>query len=147
MDLIGVSHRRFLDYRPSVDLTPFAQDICQVAFDFCEKEKPNVAFILSPEDENTAHAIVGRECERVLRGRVPIAIRCQFAWNYSIGRHNLFMSLSEEDLRAKQAVIDAYESQKFRYEYGEMLMNYTRADGLSVKVNAAEKFEILRAVV
>lgn len=149
LDIIGVKsdHRQFLNFNPSVDLTPFSQQICQYAFDFCEREKPDAAFILSPEDENTAHAIVGTECERVLRGRVPIAIRCQFPWNFSIGRPNLYVSLSERDMIAKIKVIDAYESQKFRYRYGPMLLNYCHADGLSVKGHAAEKFELLRCVL
>lgn len=146
MDLIGAENRTFVNYTPSVDLTPFSQDICQFAFDFCEEQKPDMAFILSPDDENTAHSIVGVQCERVLRGRVDIAVRCQFPWNYSIGRPNLYVSLEEEDMQAKSDVIDAYKSQHFRYEYNQMLLDYARADGRSVKRQAAEKFEIIRAV-
>ncbi len=148
MDLIGVSpnHRHFVNFNPSVNLEPFSQEICQFAFDFCEREKPDAAFILSPEDENVAHAIVGVQCERVLRGRVAVAIRCHYPWNYSIGRSNLFVDLNESDIKAKIDVIDAYESQKFRYRYGPMLTHYMYADGLSVKKHAVEKFEIVRWV-
>lgn len=149
LDLIGVGrgHRKFYGLTPSADLHPYRQRICQEIYDFCEKEKPNAVFVLSPDDENTAHAIVGIESERVMRGRVPMTIRCQFPWNFSVGRPNLYVSLSQEDLTVKRAVIDAYASQKFRYQYSDILMHYAIAQGLSVKVPAAETFEIIRAVV
>jgi hypothetical protein len=149
MDLIGVGKedRHFLSLTPSSDLHPFRQRICQYVYDFCEKEKPDIAFILSPEDENTAHSIVGIESERVMRGRVPTTIRCQFPWNFGIGRPNLYVKLNQEELRVKQAVINAYQSQKFRYNYEEMLLHYAYGNGLSVKAEAAESFEIIRAVI
>lgn len=149
MDAIGVDpdHCWFLDLIPSAELPRHAQLICQYAYDHCEKHKPDAVITLSPDDENTAHAVVGREVERVLRGRVPVALRCQFPWNFSLGRPNLFVSLDEACLEVKRQVIDAYESQRFRYRYHEMLMAYAMADGASVKVLAAEKFELLRAVI
>jgi len=149
MDLIGVGQeqRHFLNYTPSVSIADRRQDVANYVFDFCERERPDVAFVLSPEDENTAHAVVGVECERVMRGRVPMVVRCNFAWNYSIGRPNLFVALSDKDLDIKRRVINAYQSQKFRYDYGAMLMAYCIGDGKSVKVAAAERFEIIRSVV
>lgn len=147
LDIIGAKHHMFCAIRPSADLQPRRQYICQVIYDYCEKYKPDVVFTLSPEDENTAHAIVGTESERVMRGRVPVVIRCQFPWNYGVGRANLFVKLEWEDRQAKLGVIEAYESQAFRYNYKEMLLSYCRADGLSVKVDYAEKFEMIRGVL
>ena len=146
MELIGVKRYECLKLMPSCDLQPHRQRICQYIFDYCELYKPDAAFILSPEDENTAHSIVGIEAERVMRGRVPITIRCQYPWNFGAGKPNLFVSLSDEELAVKQGVIDAYQSQKFRYNYSELLLHQVRADGLSVKVAAAEKFELVRGV-
>jgi LmbE family N-acetylglucosaminyl deacetylase len=144
--LIGAkNHCRAL--KPSCDFQPHRQTICQYVFDYCEQEKPDAVFTLSPDDENTAHSIVGVECERVTRGRVPIHVRCQFPWNYSIGRPNLFVKLDESDVQCKRDVINAYQSQKFRYDYEEMLMAAVRLDGLSVKAEYAEKFELVRGVV
>ena len=151
LDLIGVpndlDHRRFLELTPSADFQPFRQRICQTVYDVCEGVRPDAAFTLSPEDENTAHAIVGIETERVTRGRVPTTIRCHFPWNFGLGRPNLYVTLDGSDLSAKEQVIGAYLSQEFRYNYREMLLAYARADGLSVKVTAAERFEVVRAVV
>lgn len=143
---IGVESMWHMDIRPSSDFQPHRQRICQRIFDEVESFKPDVVFTLSPEDENTAHAIVGVESERVMRGRVPTVIRCQFPWNYGIGRPNLYVKLSEEDLACKRAVINAYQSQLWRYQYEEMLLGYARADGLSVKCEYAERFEIIRSV-
>jgi hypothetical protein len=149
MDLIGVApvNRHFLNLTPSCDLQPFRQSICQHAYDYVEKHKPYAVVTLDPSDENTAHSIVGVETERVLRGRVPVVIRCQFPWNFSLGRKNLYVRLDKEDLDCKRQVIAAYKSQHFRYNYGEMLLHQVAADGLSVKVPAAEVFEIVREVL
>ena len=159
LDLIGVAleHRKLYNFVPSSSLeTVYAQEIGDAIFNVCETVRPDAVFTLSPDDENTAHAVVGRQSERVLRGRVPLAIRCNYPWNFSIGRPNLFVSLSEEDLKVKDAVICCYKSQfpkpteaggTFRYNYHEMLMSAVRVDGQSVKVEAAEKFEVLRMVV
>ena len=149
LDRIGVKteHRYFMGLTPSADLEPHRQSICQYIYDLCEKEKPEVVFSLSPDDENTTHALAGIETERVLRGRVPVAIRCQFPWNYSSGRSNLFIRLARADIDCKREVIRAYKSQAFRYRYEEMLLAQCQVDGLSVKVPHAEKFELIRGVI
>ena len=149
MKIIGISetNREYIGFTPSSDLQRYKQDICQIAFDTVEELKPDLVITLSPEDENTAHATVGVETERVMRGRVPIVVRCIFPWNYGLGRPNLFIGLENVDLYAKRKVISAYQSQEFRYENGSMLLNQVIADGLSVKVPAAEKFELVRGVL
>ncbi len=149
LEIIGVdeANRSFLEFTPSADLHPWRQAICQRIYDFCEVEKPDAVFVLSPDDENTAHKIVAEESERVMRGRVPITIRCQYPWNFSLGRTNLYVRLTRQDMKAKQDSIAAYESQAFRYNYGEILTHAAIAQGLSVKVEAAETFEIIRAVI
>ena len=146
---VGVlpEHSRFLKYVPSSKLPERSQDICQYVYNFCETHRPDLAIILSPHDENTAHAVVGRECERVMRGRVPHVWRCIFPWNYSGERPNLYVTLEAEDMEVKRKVINAYQSQKFRYDYETLLMAQVVADGLSIKVPAAEKFEIVRSVL
>jgi LmbE family N-acetylglucosaminyl deacetylase len=147
-DLIGACDKsKCIGMMPSANLAESGQQICQFVYDWVERERPDACFVLSPDDENTAHAVVGRECERVMRGRVPHVIRCQYPWNYSIGRANLFVRLDEEDVRVKRQVIDAYRSQHFRYNYDKMLMSAVVMDGLSVKVPAAEKFELIRSVI
>lgn len=149
MDAIGVNttDRGIMALTPSSELTTFSQKIGQTIYDICEDVKPDAVFTLSPEDENPAHAVVGIQTERVTRGRVPITIRCQFPWNYGIGRPNLYVKLSDTNCEAKQKVIRAYKSQHWRYNYEEMLFSFCRADGLSIKVPAAEKFELIRGVV
>lgn len=151
LKIIGASREPgisgFADMTPSARLHERRQGICQWVYDHVGHMKPDLAFVLSPEDENTAHAVVGEECERVMRGRVSCVLRCQFPWNYSIGRRSLHVILSPEDLEAKRQVMECYQSQKFRYDYTQMLMAQTVVDGLSVKVPHAETFEVVRMVV
>jgi LmbE family N-acetylglucosaminyl deacetylase len=132
---------------PSKSLHARGQEIADRAFQIVEEVKPDLCLILSPEDENPAHAEVGRQCERVMRGRVPLVARCLYPWNYGLGRPNLYVTLTPEDLAVKSAVCRAYKSQEFRYNYHDLFMAAARADGLSVKAEAAERFELLRAVV
>lgn len=138
--------RHYLSCVPSSKLDDYKQFIADFAFALVEKVKPDAVFTLSPDDENPAHAVVGLQTERVLRGRCPLVLRCNFAWNYTLGRDNLFVRLSDEDLEVKRRVINCYQSQLWRYGYEEMLVSQAKADGLSVKVPWAEKFQIIRSV-
>ncbi len=149
METIGVKseHRIYSSCVPSSDMERYKQFIADTSFKIIESVWPDVVFTLSPEDENPAHAVVGIQTERVMRGRVPVTLRCQYPWNYSIGRANMFVTLTPEDLEAKRKVINCYQSQLWRYGYEEMLIAATRLDGLSVKVEAAEKFEVVRGVI
>ncbi len=150
LNMIGVPlENHYCPYHvgPSVTLHERGQYVADFAFNTIESIKPDLCLILSPEDENPAHAEVGRQCERVMRGRVPLVARCLYPWNYGLGRPNLYVTLTPEDLVVKSAVCRAYKSQEFRYNYHDLFMAAARADGLSVKAEAAEKFELLRAVV
>lgn len=148
MDTLGVKRdsRILLGWSP-VHLPAKRQDVCQFLFDLCEETVFDLAFVLSRHDENEAHAIVGEEAERVMRGRVATVIRCNFPWNYTTAAKNLYVRLTPEEVAVKRKVIECYQSQTFRYGYGEMLEHYVHADGLAVKQNAAETFEIIRAVL
>lgn len=132
---------------PSKRLADMAQDLADAVFAKCEELKPDLVISLSPDDENPAHAVVGVQVRRVTRGRVPIHVEVQFPWNHSLGRPNLYVSLSPEDVEAKRACIRCYKSQAHRYRYEEMLMAQVVADGEAVKVRAAERFELVRGVI
>jgi LmbE family N-acetylglucosaminyl deacetylase len=131
---------------PSKRLHEKGQSVADEAFKVIQEVRPDLALILSPHDENPAHAEVGRQCERVMRGRVPLVLRCNFPWNYSYGRGNVYVKLTPEDMDVKRRVIEAYKSQAFRYDYS-MFLDLARADGKSVKCAAAERFELVRGVV
>ena len=133
---------------PSWQVKEERQRVAQQVFETCQDFNPDLPLILSPNDSHGEHAIVGAESEAVLRGRVPHVWRCLFPWNCCKGDNpNLYVRLEEGDIAVKAAVIDCYQSQRFRYNYRDMLLSYALADGLSVKVLAAEKFEIVRSVL
>lgn len=134
------------NFLPSKSLHERGQRVADFAFLYVNEVRPDLALILSPDDENPAHAEVGRQCERVMRGRVPLVLRCNFPWNYCYGRGNVYVKLTEEDMDVKRQVIEAYKSQAFRYDY-TMFLDLARADGKSVKCAAAERFELVRGVV
>ena len=148
MKALGITEYWCGGMRPSASaIQEHRQMVCQSIYNTVEVVKPDLVITLSPEDENPAHRVIGEECERVMRGRVPLLWRCQYPWNYAIGKQNVFVELSAEDVEAKRRSIQAYQSQRFRYNYEEIFMHQIRVDGLSVKVPYAEKFELVRAVV
>lgn len=152
LDLIGVTpaidpQYGWTAFSPSKKLAERGQQIADYIYHSLDKWKYDTIFTLSPHDENPAHAVVGEQTERVARGRVATLIRCHYPWNYSYGHCNLFVKLEPEHLEVKRKVIQCYQSQCFRYDYETLLMHQVVADGLSVKVPAAEKFELIRSVL
>jgi len=118
-------------------------EIRQILYDYTVQEKPDIAFILSPEDDHQSHAVVGKSAERVMKNRVPFVVRCHCPWNFiNPGRRNFFVKLTQDEFETKLAVIRAYKSQAFRYDYENLFMALTRADGLATKNELAEAFEI-----
>lgn len=148
LDLLDVAmeDRFYLEYEPSPSLRGRGQEVCQAIYQYCEQHKPDLVITLSPDDAHVEHRVVATEAEGVLRGRAPILLRCHYPWNYSVGRPNVYVKLEAEDLEVKRAVINAYLSQKFRYDYEGIFMAQVIVDGLSVKAPAAEKFELVRGV-
>lgn len=118
-------------------------DIRQILYDYTVKEKPDIAFILSPEDDHQAHAVVGKSAERVMKNRVPLVLKCHYPWNFiNPGRRNFFVKLTQDEFKVKLEVIRAYKSQRFRYNYKGLYTALARVDGLVTKNKLAEAFEI-----
>ncbi len=144
MKSIGVlpKNRRILDYDART-LPTYHDKIRQYLYDFTVYEKPDLAFILSPEDDHQAHAILGKSAERVMKNRVPMVIRCHYPWNFiNPGRCNFFVKIAPDEFETKLAVIRAYKSQHFRYDYENLFTSLTRVNGLATKNEFAEAFEI-----
>ena len=144
MKAIGVSSKSW----PPMDFDPRSfsngeDEIRQILYDYTVKEKPDVAFVLSPEDDHQAHAIVGKSAERVMKNRVPLVLRCHYPWNFTNpGRRNFFVKLTQDEFEAKIAVIRAYKSQHFRYDYENLFTALAKVDGSATKTELAEAFEI-----
>jgi len=133
---------------PPMDFDPRSfssgeDEIRQILYDYTAREKPDIAFVLSPEDDHQSHAIVGKSAERVMKNRVPLVLRCHYPWNFiNPGRRNFFVKLTSDEFETKLAVIRAYKSQHFRYDYENLYTALARVDGLATKNELAEAFEI-----
>lgn len=144
METIGVlpGNGRILDYDART-LPTYHDKIRQFLYDFTLAEKPDLAFVLSPEDDHQDHSVVGKSAERVMKNRVPMVVRCHYPWNFiNPGRSNFFVKLTPDEFDAKIAVIRAYKSQHFRHEYENLFTSLTRVNGLATKNELAEAFEI-----
>jgi len=144
MEAIGISPCNWLvsDFNPRT-LPTREDDVRQWLYDFTIREKPDIVFVLSPDDEHQDHAIVGRSAERVMKNRVPAVIRCHYPWNFiNPGRCNFFVKLTPDEFKTKLNVIKAYKSQAFRYDYENLFKALSRMSGLATKNEIAEAFEI-----
>ncbi len=144
MRAIGVwfENRIIMNYDPRT-LSNQEDEIRQILYDYTVKEKPDVAFVLSPEDDHQSHAMVGKSAERVMKNRIPFVLRCHYPWNFiNPGRRNFFVKLTQDEFETKIAVIRAYKSQRFRYDYESLFTALARVDGAATKTELAEAFEI-----
>ncbi len=144
MKAIGVSVKEWMpmDFDPR-SFSSGEDEIRQILYDYTIQEKPDIAFVLSPEDDHQAHAVVGKSAERVMKNRVPLILRCHYPWNFiNPGRRNFFVKLTQDEFETKLAVIRAYKSQHFRYDYENLYTALARVDGLATKNELAEAFEI-----
>ena len=145
MESIGVlpENTRLLSYHART-ISTYQDEIRQFLYDFTVNEKPDLALILSSEDDHQDHAILGKSAERVMKNRVPFVIRCHYPWNFiNPGRCNFFVKLTSDEFETKLDVIRAYQSQHFRYDYENLFTALTRANGLATKNELAEAFEIV----
>ena len=123
-------------------------EIRQFLYDYTIRGKPDLAFILSSQDDHQVHAVVGKSAERVMKNRVPNVIRCHYPWNFiNAGSHNLFVKLTSDEFEAKLSVIRAYKSQHFRYDYENLFTALSKLHGLTTKNELVEAFEILYCVI
>lgn len=144
MGIIGVLPINYIlkGYDPRT-LPNQEDEIRQFIYDYTVKEKPDIAFVLSSEDDHQSHAMVGKSAERVMKNRVPFVLRCHYPWNFiNPGRRNFFVKLTLDEFEAKLSVIRAYKSQHFRYDYENLYTALARVDGLVTKNKLAEAFEI-----
>lgn len=144
MRAIGISSRNYIikEYDPRT-LPNQEDEIRQFLYDYTVREKPDLAFVLSPEDDHQSHAMVGKSAERVMKNRVPFVLRCHYPWNFiNPGRRNFFVKLTPDEFETKITVIRAYKSQHFRYDYENLFTALVKVDGSATKTELAEAFEI-----
>lgn len=144
VNAMGVPFQNFkiLNFNPRT-LPSHEDEIRQILFDFTVNEKPDIAFIMSSDDDHQDHAVVGKSAERVMKNRVPMVVRCHYPWNFiNPGRSNFFVKLTPDEFETKLAVIRAYQSQHFRYDYENLFTSLTRVNGLATRNELAEAFEI-----
>lgn len=146
MDVLGVDRRTVLDFGCD-DLPAKAGTIRQYLYEYVRVHEIDVAFILSSSDDHQSHATVGKEAERVMKNAVPVILRCHMPWSFTAGNANVIIPLTEDELACKIRFINTFRSQQFRYRYGELFEHQAKADGLAVKSGAAERFELVRAVL
>lgn len=143
---IGIKKFTHLGYNPGT-LDEHQTEIREVIYRFIERTKPDLAFILSHEDDHQDHSFLGEACEVVMKNRVPNILRCHFPWNFVPGKRNFFVPLEVDEFNSKLNVIRTYKSQHFRYDFEDIFTNQARLDGQITKNTVpTESFEIVRLI-
>ena len=143
MKIIGIEDFKVLNFNPGA-LPEDQTKIRQILFDFIARVEPDLAFILSHEDDHQDHSFLGKACEAVMKNRVPNILRCHFPWNFVPGQRNFFVPLEFDEFDAKLRAINAYSSQHFRYDFKGIFANQARLDGYVTKSGPMESFEVVR---
>ena len=144
MTEIGVNDFEVLNFIPGT-LPENQTQIRQVIYEFTERIKPDLAFVLSHEDDHQDHSFIGGACEVVMKNRVPNILRCHFPWNLTSGKRNFFVPLEVDEFNAKLSVIRVYRSQHFRYNFENIFTNQVKLDGQITKNGMpTESFEVVR---
>ena len=100
----------------------------------------------STKDIHQDHAMVSAEGVRAFRNTTVLGY--EMPWSNTAFSADAFVILSDENVKTKMWVLDAYESQKYRhYHDEEVIKSVARMRGAQVKVKYAEAFEVVRWVI
>ncbi|NIQ05298.1 MAG: PIG-L family deacetylase [Candidatus Korarchaeota archaeon] len=111
-----------------------------------EKYKPDIAFCPSIKDVHQDHSVAAEETLRLFRDVGVISYEAPRS--SLIFKPNLYVEISEENLKTKIKALMRFKSQFDRYYFKpEIIQSFSRMRGSQCKVNYAEAFEALRMKV
>ena len=122
------------------------QEILQTMVDLNAELQPDLVLMPIVEDLHQDHHVVAIEGRRAFKQTSILAY--ETPWNNIQFRTECFVTLGEEDVKAKLEAVKAYESQAARdYVAQDFLRSQLRFRGTQIGVPYAEAFEVVRWVV
>ena len=107
------------------------------------KIKPDLVFLPMPNDIHQDHCIISEEGIRAFKKSTILAY--EVPWNNFFLENNLFIELTEKDLKNKIDALKAYKSQYFRsYASEEFIKSLAIVRGIQGRSKYAETFNIIR---
>lgn len=133
------------DYDPR-DLFKDRMEILQLFYDTNIKLKPDVIFIPNSQDIHQSHQVVFQEAQRAFKFSTILGY--ELPWNSMAFNMDMFIELNENNVEAKQASINSFESQKNRLFFSnDIITDLAKLRGKQIGKEYAECFEVIRIIL
>jgi LmbE family N-acetylglucosaminyl deacetylase len=121
-------------------------DILQLFYDLSVELKPDLVLIPNSQDLHQSHEVVYAEARRAFKyGSI---LGYELPWNSMEFSMDVFVTVSREDIDAKVAAINAYETQKDRMFFSnEIVGDLAHVRGKQIGGLYAECFEMVRLIL
>lgn len=145
--ILGVEPSRILlrDYNPR-NLFDSRSDILQFFFDLSQDLKPDLVLIPTSRDIHQSHEVVFAEGRRAFK--YTSLLGYELPWNCMEFSMDVFNTVSQEDVDAKVAAMNAYSTQKHRMFFSnDIVGDLARVRGKQIGRQYAECFELVRLIL
>lgn len=135
----------FLDFKPRI-LSQMRQELLDY-FWKCNRDKHyDIVFCPSSYDHHQDHQVVYEETFRAFKHSTILGY--ELPWNNRIFRTDVFVTVSEDDLKVKIKMLDAYKTQQERaFMCKDYVYDIARTRGLQSGCQYAESFEAIRIIM
>jgi LmbE family N-acetylglucosaminyl deacetylase len=121
-------------------------EILQLFYDLNNQIKPDLVLIPNSQDIHQSHEVVCAEARRAFKYKTLLGY--ELPWNNFEFSMDLFVTVSEEDVAAKVAAINAFETQKHRMFFSnDIVGDLARVRGKQIGRQYAECFELIRMIL
>lgn len=121
-------------------------EILQLFYDLNTKLKPDLVLIPNSQDIHQSHEVVCAEARRAFKYGTLLGY--ELPWNNFEFSMDVFVTVTEEDVAAKVAAINAFETQKHRMFFAnDIVGDLARVRGKQVGKQYAECFELIRMIL
>jgi LmbE family N-acetylglucosaminyl deacetylase len=121
-------------------------EILQLLYDLNKEINPDLVLIPNSQDIHQSHEVVFAEARRAFKYRTILGY--ELPWNNMDFSMDVFITLDREDVDAKIAAINAYETQKNRIFFSnDIVGDLARVRGKQIGHDYAECFEVVRMII
>lgn len=133
------------DYDPR-DLFKDRMEILQLFYDTNKSLKPDIVFVPNSKDIHQSHQVVFQEAQRAFKYSTILGY--ELPWNSMSFDMDVFIEINETDIKAKQASINSFESQKSRMFFSnDIITDLAKLRGKQIGKEYAECFELTRMII
>jgi len=120
--------------------------ILQLLYDIGKDIKPDLVFVPNSKDIHQSHEVVYSEARRALK--YSSIFGYELPWNSMEFSMDVFITLSEEEVKKKNQAINAYKTQKGRQFFSnDIVTDLAKVRGKQIGKEYAECFELIRLII